>query len=42
MGRGANIVDVALDMHQILVEIEITPLQAQRLAAPQAEIVKHC
>ena len=42
MGREANIVDVALDMHQILVEIEITPLQAQRLAAPQAEIVKHC
>lgn len=42
MGRGANIVDVALDMHQILVEIEIPPLQAQRLAAPQAEIVKHC
>ena len=41
-GRRTTEIDVTLDMHQILVEIEVAPLQAQRLAAPQAEIVKHC
>lgn len=42
MCRGANVINVALDMYQIFIKIEVTPLQAQRLAAPQAEIVKHC
>ena len=41
-GRGAAEIDVALDVYQILVEIKVAPLQAQRLAATKAEVVQYC
>ena len=41
LGLCGHVVDVALHVYQIVVPVEVAPLQAQRFPAPQTRIVKH-